>query len=84
MKVYNKYQMTEKLIIKAEKKEEICVCDFPSYDEHEISEIEGILKSVAAELEANGYEVVTYPAPKCAWGLADKTLLTVKIRFPWG
>lgn len=78
MKKYNEFRMEEILIRTAEKKEEICVCDFPDYDEHEISEIEGILKNVAAELEANGYEVTTYQAPKCGFGLASKTLLTAK------
>lgn len=76
MKKYNEFRMEEKLIRTAEQVGEISVWDFPDYDEHDTSEIEGMLKNVAAELEANGYEVVTYPAPKCGWGLADKTLLT--------
>lgn len=76
MKKYNEFAMTERLIRTAGAFGTICVWDFPSYDEHEISEIEGILKSVAAELEASGYEVKTYPAPKCGFGLADKILLT--------
>ena len=84
MKVYNKYQMTEKLIIKAEKSKKICVWDFPDYDEHDVKEIEEILKEVAAKLDDYGYEATTYPAPKCGWGLSDKTLLEAKIRFPWG
>lgn len=78
MKKYNEFMMEERLIRTAEKNEKICVCDFPSYDEHDTREIEGILKNVAAELEANGYEVVTYPAPKCGFGLASKRLLEAK------
>ena len=76
MKVYNKYQMTEKLIIKAEENGKICVWDFLDYDEHDVKEIEGILKEVAVQLDDYGYEVKTYQAPKCGFGLADKILLT--------
>ena len=76
MKKYNEFAMTERLIRTAEKRGKICVCDFPNYDEHEISEIEGILKEVAAKLDDYGYEVKTYQAPKCGFGLADKILLT--------
>lgn len=78
MKVYNKYQMTEKLIIKAEENGKICVWDFPDYDEHDVKEIEGILKNVAAKLDDYGYKVKTYPAPKCGFGLASKRLLEAK------
>lgn len=78
MKKYNEFRMEERLIRTVEQVGEIWVCDFPDYDEHEISEIKGILKNVAAELEANGYEVVTYPVPKCGWGLATKRLLEAK------
>ena len=80
MKKYNEFAMTERLIRTAGAFGTICVWDFPSYDEHEISEIEGILKSVAVELEASGYEVKTYPAPKCEEGLTNKKLLTAKRR----
>ena len=84
MKKYNEFVMTERLIRTAEKRGKICVRDFPNYDEHDTREIEDILKNVAAQLDDYGYEATTYPAPKCGWGLSDKTLLEAKIRFPWG
>ncbi len=84
MKKYNEFRMEERLIRTVEQTGEICVCDFPDYDEHDTSEIKGILKNVAAQLEDYGYEVVTYPVPKCGWGLATRMLLEAKIRFPWG
>lgn len=84
MKKYNKYVMTERLMKKAGTFGVICVWDFPDYDEHDVKEIEGILKEVAEKLDDYGYEATTYPAPKCGWGLSDKTLLEAKIRFPWG
>lgn len=76
MKKYNKYVMTERLMKTAGTLGVICVWDFPDYDEHDVKEIEGILKEVAAQLGDYGYKVKTYPAPKCGEGLADKILLT--------
>lgn len=78
MKKYNEFRMEERLIRTVEQVGEIWVCDFPDYDEHDTSEIEGILKNVAAQLEDYGYEVKTYPAPKCGFGLASKRLLEAK------
>ena len=72
--------MTERLIRTAGTFGTICVWDFPDYGEHDVKEIEGILKNVATQLEDYGYKVKTYPAPKCEEGLTNKKLLTAKRR----
>ena len=78
MKKYNEFVMTERLIRTAGAFGAICVWDFPDYEEHDVKEIEGILKNVAAQLEDYGYKVKTYPAPKCGERLTNKKLLTAK------
>ena len=80
MKKYNLERMAERLLNKIEEHNanEICVWDFPNYDEHFVSEIEGILDIVAECLETDGYKVNRRKAPKCGWGMASYAMVSVE------
>lgn len=75
MKKYNVESMVETLLNRLIKNEEICVWDFPNYDEHSITEIENILDIVDDCLEPNGYKVKRRKAPACGWGLANYAMI---------